>query len=223
MKANLPFLEKKFEEFNQQMFAGKLPKPQFELRHVKTYLGLCVYDRRRTLSGKIQASNFRLRFNVRYDLTEQEQEDTLIHEMIHYYILSNQLTDSSAHGKIFRGMQQDINTRFGRKIAISHRPAKGEVEYDTQTRVHYVCVSKFSDGRTGVTTVARTRIFVLWDKIRSFPDVVQSKWYVSDDPFFNRFPRSITVKIYCVSESELEPVLAKAKALVRDGNVIRVN
>ena len=49
------------------MFAGKLPKPQFELRHVKTYLGLCVYDRRRTLSGKIQASNFRLRFNVRYD------------------------------------------------------------------------------------------------------------------------------------------------------------
>lgn len=222
MIATIDFIERKFTEFNRIIFNGSLKPLPFRLTNARTFLGQLRYTRKRKLFGGWKYSDFVLVISKRKDLDETLLEDTIIHEMIHYYILSNQLTDSSAHGKIFRGMQQDINTRFGRKIAISHRPAKGEVEYDTQTCVHYVCVSKFSDGRTGVTTVARTRIFVLWDKIRSFPDVVQSKWYVSDDPFFNRFPRSITVKIYRVSESELEPVLAKAKTLVRDGNVIRV-
>ena len=39
MKATIPYIERKFEEFNQQMFAGKLPKLPIELSDAKTFLG----------------------------------------------------------------------------------------------------------------------------------------------------------------------------------------
>lgn len=43
MKATLPYIEQKFEEFNRQMFGGKLPKISVELSDAKTFLGQCVY------------------------------------------------------------------------------------------------------------------------------------------------------------------------------------
>ena len=43
MKATVPYIEQKFEEFNRQMFGGKLPKFSVELSDAKTFLGQCVY------------------------------------------------------------------------------------------------------------------------------------------------------------------------------------
>ena len=87
MKATIPYLEKRFEEFNRQMFAGRLPKIPIELSNAKTFLGQCVFQKRRRLLGKVEHYNFRLRISQRFDLSEQELEDTLIHEMIHYYMV----------------------------------------------------------------------------------------------------------------------------------------
>lgn len=52
MIATVPYIEKKFEEFNQQIFAGKLPKLPVELSDAKTFLGLCVFKRRKGENGK---------------------------------------------------------------------------------------------------------------------------------------------------------------------------
>ena len=102
MKADRQYIEKKFEEFNRQMFAGKLPPIPIELSDAKSFLGQWVFKIRRTLFGKTEKYDFRLRINTRIDLPEQDIEDTIIHEMIHYYIGVNQLKDTSAHGQIFR-------------------------------------------------------------------------------------------------------------------------
>lgn len=80
MKATIPYIERKFEEFNQQMFAGQLPKLPIELSNAKTFLGVCVYKKRRLPNGEIEKYDFRLRINTRIDLSEQEIEDTIIHE-----------------------------------------------------------------------------------------------------------------------------------------------
>lgn len=40
MKATIPYVEKRFEEFNQLMFDGQLPKLPIELSNAKTFLGL---------------------------------------------------------------------------------------------------------------------------------------------------------------------------------------
>ena len=47
MKADIPFIEKKFEEFNKLMFAGELHKLPIELRNAKTFLGQCIFKIRR--------------------------------------------------------------------------------------------------------------------------------------------------------------------------------
>lgn len=222
MIATIEYVEKKFHEFNELIFKGSLQPITIRLSNARTFLGQLRFTRKRNFFGSWQYSDFVLVVSKRKDMGESLLEDTIIHEMIHYYILSNKIQDSSAHGKVFRRLQNDINTRFGRNICISHRCDKDENLIEAVPRAHYVCISRFSDGKTGVTVAAKSRLFELWDRIPAFPGVVECKWYLSMDPFFNPFPRSLKVKIYCVSNEKLEPVLAKARVLLRDGEVIRV-
>ena len=79
MIATIPYVERKFEEYNRQMFAGQLPKLPIELSDAKTFLGKCVYRKRRLPNGSVENYDFRLRINTRIDLTEAEVEDTILH------------------------------------------------------------------------------------------------------------------------------------------------
>ena len=45
MKATIPYVEKKFEEFNQLMFDGRLPKLPIELSDAKTFLACACIKR----------------------------------------------------------------------------------------------------------------------------------------------------------------------------------
>ena len=65
--------------------------------------------------------DFRLRINTRIDLPEEEIEDTIIHEMIHYFIEVNKMEDSSAHGPLFLHMMNTINEKFGRHLTVSRK------------------------------------------------------------------------------------------------------
>lgn len=56
------------------------------------------------------------------DLPEELVEDTILHEMIHYYIAFNQWRDTSTHGQLFRREMKRINEKGGRHISISYRP-----------------------------------------------------------------------------------------------------
>ena len=46
MEITIPYIKHKFEEFNQQMFAGKLPMLPIKLSDAKTFLGVCTYKKR---------------------------------------------------------------------------------------------------------------------------------------------------------------------------------
>lgn len=59
------------------------------------------------------------------DLPEDVVKDTIIHEMIHYYIMSNQMQDTAPHGKLFIAKMQEINRKFNRNLAVTHRTTKG--------------------------------------------------------------------------------------------------
>lgn len=77
MKATIPYIEQKFEEFNLQMFAGQLPKLPIVLSDAKTFLGVCAFKTRKGKDGKKICYDFKLRINTRIDLPEEEIEDTL--------------------------------------------------------------------------------------------------------------------------------------------------
>ena len=216
----LEFLNQKFDELNELCFGGALPKVSIRLSKARTYLGQLGFKRKRPLFGKTQYYDFVLRISTRLEQTEEEIIDTLLHEMIHLYIASHQLKDSSSHGKVFRQMMNDLNQRFGRHITISHRKTKDELNQDTQRRQHLVCVSTLASGERGITIAAKSRLLLLWDQIPRIPEIVSQTWYVSYDPYFNRFPRALTPKVYRISASDLDLHLKAARPLVRQGRKI---
>ena len=224
MKATIPYVEKKFEEFNRLMFDGRLPMLPIELSDAKTFLGVCVYKKRRTLLGKTVCYDFKLRINTRIDLDEAEVEDIIIHEMIHYYIGYHGIVDTSAHGRVFREMMKGINERFGRHIRVSHKPTAEQKEqlYGDKRRWYMVAFVVFKDGRTGIKVLPR-----IAEKVVNYYNVVGREstiegieLYRTDDVFFNRYPSSSALRVHYIDRAEAERHLAGAERWVCDGTRI---
>ena len=225
MRPTIPYLEQKFEEFNQQIFAGELPKLPIELTDAKTFIGKCVYRRRRKWYGKVVRYDFRLRFNTRIDLPEQEMEDTIIHEMIHYYIGYKQLNDTSAHGPLFRKMMSEINEKYGRYISVSHRSSAAQMEQaiDKKARLRFVAVITFSDGQKGLKVLPRVLLSILryYKALDNARDVASVELFMSRNPFFNRFPCSGALRVHYLENKEIEEQLKDAERIVCDGFSLR--
>lgn len=99
---------------------------------------MCTFKRRRLLGGGMENYDFKLQISTQIDLSECELEDTIIHEMIHYYIGVHQWRDTSAHGRLFRQMMNDINERFGRQVTVSHQSTKAQREQAVDKVAHYL-------------------------------------------------------------------------------------
>ena len=221
MKATRPYAEKKFEEFNQLMFDGKLPKLPIELSDAKTFLGQCVYKKKRTLFGKTVCYDFKLRINTRIDLAEAEIEDIIIHEMIHYYIGYNNIKDSSAHGRVFKHLMKTINEKFGRHIRISHKPTQAQKEqlYGTKQRWHIVAFVIFKDGRTGIKVLPRIapKILTYYNVVGKGTNIERIEMYITNNTFFNRYPSSSALRVHSIDRVDAEKHLEGAERLVCDG------
>ncbi|MDD6552715.1 MAG: SprT-like domain-containing protein [Prevotellaceae bacterium] len=215
MKITLSFLEETFKKYNQLIFEGKLFEPIFEPSRAKTFLGLCVRHPFQK-DGKTYVV-WILRFSILADLDKERWEDIIIHEMIHYYIGSNELKDSSAHGPLFRKIMEDVNTRFGRHITISGKLTKEQREQliDKRQKWHVVAVVRFKDGREGFKVLPRVRESILKYQraLQSSPeiDTVQLAW--SHNIFFNRYPVSSAFRVHLSTNEELLSVLKDAKKL----------
>lgn len=218
MKATIPYIEQKFEEFNQQMFAGQLPKLPIELSDAKTFLGVCAFKTRKGKEGKKICYDFKLRINTRIDLPEAEIEDTIIHEMIHYFIGYNQLEDASAHGPMFLRMMNSINAKYGRHLSVSYKGSKEQREQAIDAKQHWrvVAVVKFKDGRCGIKVLPRIqqRIVNYYTKVGSSKDVERVELYMSNNVYFNRFPNSSVLNAHYVDIEEINKNIKGAEPLV---------
>ena len=123
MIPSLEYIKERFDEYNRQFFGGQLPPLPIKLSHANRFLGKVTYVRKwKGLFRGYKNEDFVLRINVRIDLPEELVQDTILHEMIHYYIAVNQPHDTSAHGRLFRAEMARINQQGNRHITISYRP-----------------------------------------------------------------------------------------------------
>ena len=152
----IPYIQKKFDDFNRQYFGNLLPPIPVKLSNAKTFLGkVCFRKERKLFSRKWYYSDFVLRINTRIDLPEEMVEDIILHEMIHYYIAVNQFQDTSAHGRLFRAEMARLNAE-GRHIRISHQLSVEQREQaQGKPKWRVVCVAYFKDGRVGVKVVPK--------------------------------------------------------------------
>ncbi len=194
MKPTAEYLQERFRKYNEMCFGGGLAEVPISVGRSRTYLGQCLYKRQRKLFGGEQYYDFRIRISAAVDLPEDELDDILIHEMIHYSILSRGIKDTSAHGRLFRGMMSDINGRFGRHITVSHKftPEDREKLYDTRSRAHIVSIVSLKDGRTGIKVLPadESRASLWRRRMLRTGRIASLEMHPTDDPYFNRFPCS---------------------------------
>ena len=209
MIPTIPYIQSRFDEYNARYFGGSLPPIPIKLSHAKGFLGKVTFTRRKQgLFGKYRNEDFVLRINVRIDLPESLIEDTILHEMIHYYIAVNQWRDTSTHGQLFRREMARINTEGNRHITISHRLSDSEKAQAIIHKSRVFAIIRFSDGKTGIKVVpAQERHIRYWHKMaqRRFPiDFIE--WYQSSNDYFAHFPSSIAMKIYIISHPNEIPL-----------------
>lgn len=217
MKPTVQFIEDKFSQFNAMMFGGQLTMPPILLSRARTFVGQCAAKKRRTLFRGTELFDFRLKFNVCFDLSEREWEDTIIHEMIHYHIGVNKLKDTSAHGKLFRQIMTTINQRYGRNLTISHRstPEQKEQIYGSRKVWHVIALVSFADGRKGVKVLPRIRQRIQTYRSAMLRDsrITSVDLFLSNDTYFNRFPNSSALNVVMAKEEEFMPHIAQADPL----------
>jgi len=211
VRITLNYLAQQFKHFNRLCFDGKLVMPELQISHAHTTAGQVRYKVKRLPDGTKKKYDIKLCISDAYDYAEEQLQDIIIHEMIHYYIDANGLTDTSPHGEIFCTMMDDINARHGRHITISVQKTEEMRKRDLEEpRVSYVCLSTLNDDRKGVTVAASTRIHMLNRELPKLYRIKNMTWYFTTDPFFRRIPKSLTPKIYIVDPKLLTEHLARA-------------
>ena len=227
MRASIAIVQQKFDVFNRQMFGGHLPPIPIRISDAATFLGMCVSKVRTLPDGSQRHSDFELRMSMRHDIEERELEDVIIHEMIHYFIMYNELRDTSPHGEIFKAMMRSINRTYGRNITISRRITSDEKATITseKKRWHVIAVVKFRNGRYGVKVLPRVvpKILDYHRYLSAVPEVKSIELYLHNDPFFNRFPTSAAYKVHEIENKDLlKENLSGAHILtVKDGKLIQ--
>ena len=220
MRATKEYVEKVFNEFNGLCFEGALPPLPIEVTQARTFLGVFTWRKRRGEDGSEEPCEMKLRISTVYDLDEKEVEDTIIHEMIHYYITYNKIQDTSSHGEVFKRLMNEINEKYGRNITISHRGSNEEKATDKRKQDHFVCVCESAwDLLLGQFSYGR--IPKIHQELSQDERIKKISWYHTNNPFFNRFPTSTKVRLLKINRMELIDNLKDATELECDGLRVR--
>lgn len=213
MIPTVEYIQSQYGRFNSLIFEGRLPDVPIKPSRAKTFLGRVEYKTKRGLFGVVtRHTGFVLKFSTHYDIPEEEVQDTVIHEMIHLYIAYFNVHDTSSHGRVFRTMMKEINENYGRNVSISYKGTQGEIQ-DKTIRQHIICVTEFSATRHGITVCSESKVRQIKADLPKRYRYLSARWYTSTDPYFNRYPRSISAKIYSITEEMLALHLKDAEEL----------
>ena len=64
MTFTIPYIRQKYSEYNELIFGGELPELPIGIFRARSYLGKCIYRRRRTFFGKVELHDLHLRFST---------------------------------------------------------------------------------------------------------------------------------------------------------------
>jgi len=111
MIPTISFLEDNFNIFNNKYFSNRLKMPEFILGTQPGYWGRFNCDGEYNLfSGKVTSfSNPRIEMTTAYSRAENSVLNTLLHEMIHYYVVDIMRRNEGTHGRRFERFARLVN------------------------------------------------------------------------------------------------------------------
>ena len=135
-----------FAEWNKKAFGGELPEPSFELMHTRSLLGQFKWQ-------KISKDKcgYTIRISTYYDRPYNSYIDTIVHEMLHFYIKYKGIKDTSSHGREWKRMAKQLSNKFGLTITRTNPVGGGISEAVKQkkalskTKHEYVIVCRLNN------------------------------------------------------------------------------
>lgn len=97
-----------FHTYNNKYFDGILPMPSFKIRHTYKILGYFSCD----VGEDGTIYNPCIEVSDNYDYFENQLEDIMVHEMIHYYLAFTGSDIRCSHGKEFSKMACSFNSKY---------------------------------------------------------------------------------------------------------------
>lgn len=121
------------------------------------------------------------------DMSEREIDDTLVHEMIHQYIIQNGIHDTSAHGRTFKDYMLRVNKAFAGDLNITVR-GKVSVWEGPGSKTHQLIVVSMYDGTCYCCRIMPAKLPQFLKLVRKNKKGGEFKDYMhceSDDMYFN--------------------------------------
>lgn len=203
MELTVKILREWFSCFNTEYFDGRLPEPRLLVSRARTLMGQfrCKKIRKGWLRGS-QLTDFTIQVSDFYDLSERDYQQTLLHEMIHYYIAYTSVRDTSAHGRLFRQEAARINHAGGWNITISERRRTLTVRKEHQRKQSLLLLLKTEDGKFYVSAVNPNYRTIIDRQARMAKVIEEYHWTVSGDSRYSTLPLSRSLRGRRISESE---------------------
>lgn len=195
MKLTTDYLKEKFHVYNDLIFEGRLPEPKLRVSRARTRLGSmsCRRTFKRSLSqfvkGRLGFTDFSISVSTYYDMTEDQVDDVLIHEMIHYSIAYTGLKDTSSHGVIFREMMNSINKKYGRHIQVMTSTKGWRTTVKPRSKTFLVLGLKMHDGRYFLSSVNPRFAGDMEIRLNHAHEVEKHQWLETKDEYFRSFPQ----------------------------------
>lgn len=213
MRATLAEIENWFDEYNKMCFGGILTRPPILLNSRLNAMGRTVNKwHKDVLVNKITES-LHIEISIRLDLPEEEYRDTLLHEMIHYWIMSTGQTDDGIHGTLFMNKMNELINKYGVKITVNYKPSD-DILIDRIEHPRHVCVLRLNDGKVGFAVVAKNKIAEIGKAFSEMPSIKSVDWYVSERGIFGSYPTQVYPEFIVVDGLTLKKYLKGATPLV---------
>ena len=183
MTITIKEISEQFDKWNKTIFNNELPVPAFELMQTKRLLGQfkCQRISRDQFGYTIRISTF-------YDRPMASYIDTIVHEMLHYYIKFKGIKDTSSHGREWKSMAAKISRKYGLTITRTNLAGGGASEAVIEKnagknvgKYEYVVVCKMRDGHYGAAVAPSCKLaklmprFKTWRAVDSLK-VVKAPW-----------------------------------------------
>ncbi len=212
MQVDVETLKLWFGDFNKKYFSEELPLPNFATGKSRTRLGSLSWRvTHRWLSKSIR--DYTIRVSNFYDLQEGDFKNILLHEMIHLYIVSKGIKDSSPHGKRFISTMRRINS-YGWNVQISTKIGNNVKRVGRKKMNLRVVLAAITKEGKYLLSVVNPRYVKKVDTIlRKSHNVLAFSWYLSENDYFENFPLVRTPRGRIVKKNIYDMVVEGAKPL----------
>ena len=115
MIANQETMVDSFWDCNEKYFDNSLPTPWFETVNSISVIGKFEYHKNKRNSKKPIRDQV-IKMSDCFDYPEKDFIETMVHEMIHYYIAWNRIKVLRSHGRVFMRMANEMKEKYGLNV-----------------------------------------------------------------------------------------------------------